>query len=144
MNPDYKNIDNKFAEVIIRDYPSTTAQTATNYGYIFTPNFPYEVLSIIEKHAVAGTNGSAVTLDVLNVPNGTAQGSGVSILTTPFSLKATADIAQIKSGLALKTNRTFSPGDSIALKVSGTLTTLEGVQVTIYYKPLNFGQFRNY
>lgn len=143
MNPKYENIDNKFGEIIIRDYPSTTAQTATSYGYIFTPPFPYEVLSIVEKHDVAATVG-VVTLDVLNVPNGVTLASGVSILVAKFDLTAAADTAQIKSGLALKTNRTFSPGDSIALKVTGTLTTLEGVQVTIYYKPLNFGQFRNY
>lgn len=141
----YEDVNNKFAFVVFRDFPSTTAQTATNYGYIFTPPFPYQVLSVVEKHDIAGTVAGA-TLDVLKVPNGTTLVSGASILATPFDVStlSTADTAQMKSGLELKTNRNFEALDSIALKVGGTLTTLEGVQVTIYIKPLNMGQFKNY
>ncbi len=140
----YENIDNKIGVLVYRDFPSTTAQTATNYGYIFTPPFPFEILSVTEKHDVAGTNGSPVTLDVLKVPNGTTLGSGVSILVSQFDLKSVADTAVLKQGLKLNTSRSFDALDSIALKVTGTLTALEGVQVTIYVKPLNMGDFRNY
>lgn len=140
----YENISNKFGFLVFRDFPSITAQTATNYGYIFTAPFPFEVLSVIEKHDVAGTNGGAVTLDVLKVPNGTTLASGTSILRTPFSVKTTADTAQMKQGLDLVDTRRFAPFDSIALVVAGTLTALEGVQVTLYCKPLNMGDFRNY
>lgn len=140
----YENINSKFGFTVSRDFPSTTAQTATNYGYIFTAPFPFEVLSIVEKHDVAGTNGGAVTLDILKVPNGTTLGSGTSILSSTFNLKATADTAQMKKGVNLNNSRTFKPFESIALKVTGTLTALEGVQVTIYCKPLNMGDFKNY
>lgn len=140
----YEEIEAKLGMMVYRDFPGATAQTATNYGYIFTPPFPYEILSIVEKHDVAGTDAGAVTLDILKVPNGTTLASGVSVLVSTFSLKSTADTAIMKQGIALSSNRSFAPLDSIALVVSGTLTALEGVQVTIYIKPLNNGDFKNY
>jgi hypothetical protein len=138
----YEEINNKIGVLIFRDFPSTTAQTATNYGYIFTSPFPFEVLSVIEKHDIAGTDGGSVTLDVRKVPNGTTLGSGTSILKSTFNLKSTADTAVIKQGVDLGSNRTFNPKDSISLTTSGTLTSLEGVQVTIYIKPTGRGDFR--
>lgn len=144
MTTKYEDIDNKIGVLVFRDFPSTTAQTATNYGYIFTPPFPFEILSIVEKHDVAGNDAGSVTLDVLKVPNGTTLASGTSVLKTTFSLKSTADTAVLKQGLDLANKRSFDPLDSIALKTSGALTALEGVQVTIYIKPLNMGDFRNY
>ncbi len=141
-NVKFEDVENKVGLVIYRDFPSTTAQTATLYGYIFTPPFSFEVLSVIEKHDVAGT--VSPVLDVLKVPNGTTLGSGVSILATTFNLTSTADTAVMKKGLGLNTSRGFNPLDSLALKMTGTLTTLEGVQITIYIKPLNLGDYRNF
>lgn len=142
METKYGDITDKVGVIVNRDYPSTTAQTASNYGYIACLPFPFEILKVIEKHDVAGTNGGAVTLDVLKVPNGTTLASGSSILNVLFNLKSTADTAVLKQGLDLNNQRSFDPLDSIALKVNGTLTSLEGVQVTIYIKPLNRGEFR--
>lgn len=140
MEINTEDIGNKVGVLVFRDFPSTTAQTSTNYGYIFTSPFPFEILSVIEKHDVAGTVNP--TLDVLKVPNGTTLGSGVSILASTFDLTSTADTSVLKLGLDLNTSRSFNPLDSIALKVSGTLTTLEGVQVTIYIKPNGRGEYR--
>jgi len=144
MNPKYEDVTAKIGILVTRDYPGSTAQTATNYGYIFNPPFPFEILSVVEKHDVAGTDAGSVTLDVLKVPNGTTLASGVSCLATTFDMKSTADTAVMKQGLELSANRSFDPLDSIALKITGTLTALEGVQVTIYIKPLNNGDFKNY
>lgn len=139
----YEEIDNKIGILISRDYPTTTPQTVTNFGYIFTAPFPYEVLSVTEKHAVAGT--VSPVLDVLRVPNGTALASGATILKSTFDLTSTANTAVMKQGNSgLSTNRAFGAFESIALKMTGTLTTLEGVVVTIYIKPKNMGDFRNY
>lgn len=138
----YEKIMNKVGILISRDYPTTTAQTAANYGYIFTAPFPFEVLSIIEKHDVAGTVDA--TLDVQRVPNGTTLASGTTILSSTFSLTSAADTAVMKQGLDLTNNRKFDPFDSISLVAGGTLTTLAGVQVTIYIRPLGMGDFRNY
>lgn len=115
---------------------------ANFYTYIATPPFSFEILSVLEKHPAAGSAGS--TLDVLYVPNGTAPAAGTSILTSVFDLTTTIDTAVMKTGLALNTNRGFSPLDSIAIKVSGIAADAQGVQVTLYCKPSNMGQFRNY
>src|SRR6478609_1282987 len=127
--PNYEDIDNKFGFVVFRDFPGATAQTATNYSYIFTPPFGYAVGNVVEKH---GTLEAGVTLDVLKVPNGIAVSSGVSILATKFDLGTTADTAINKSGLALNSNRSFNPLDSIALKLSAGAVALKDLQITIY------------
>lgn len=138
----YADLENKFGMVYARDYPSTTAQTATNYGYLFCCPFPIEILSITEKHDVAGTHGSPVTLDVLRVPNGTTLASGTTMLASTFSLKSTADTAVTKSGLDLTSQRGLAANDSVAVAVSGTMDAVAGVHITIYYKPTGRGQFR--
>lgn len=134
----YQDIQEKLGIIIVHDFPSTTAQTSTNYGLIATLPFPYEILSVTEKHTVAGTSP---VLDVLYVANGSAIGS-TSVLATTFDLSSTANTAIIKSGLDLSANRSFKPKDSIALKLTGTAGLLEGVQITIYIKPLNRGEFK--
>ncbi len=99
------------------------------------------IVAIIEKHTVAcSANG---TLQVVNVPNGSAISAGSNILTTAFDLTSTANTAVNKNPLAfVKTATILKSGDSIALKSAGTLTTLEGVQVTIYYTMANDGRYR--
>jgi hypothetical protein len=111
--------------------PSTTAQTATNYGLIFTATRPCFVSAISEKHTVAGTNGSPVTLQVERLQSTTALGAGTDLLATAFDLKGTAYTTQRGILAANKTTSSLSLNDSLALKVSGTLTSLEGVQVTL-------------
>lgn len=140
---DYSEIGNKVGLVVFRDFPFTTAQNADNYRTIFTPIFPCEVLSIIEKHDRAGSVDA--TLDVLKVTNGSTSASGQSMLRTQFDLTTTdTGTAVIKRGLQMNANRSLDPLDSIALKINGTLTNVEGVSITIYLKPLNMGQYRNY
>lgn len=111
--------------------PDTTAQTSTNYGMIFTATRPCYVRAISEKHAVAGSDAGAVTLDVTRLQGTTALGSGTSLLKTTFNLKGTAYTTQRAVMADLKTTASLVTGDSLALKVTGTLTALKGVQVTL-------------
>lgn len=127
---------------ITRDFPSTTAQTATLYGQIFTATSACEVIMVSEVHSVAGTDAGAVTLDVTKCTGTTAIGSGTSILAAAFNLKSTAYTPVRKSGLTLSSARQLALGDRLVLRTSGTLTSLEGVQVTIYIKPLGKGDYR--
>lgn len=127
---------------LFRDFPSTTAQTATNYGQIFTALFPCEVMLVAEVHTVAGTSVGTVTLDIEKCTGTTAIGAGTSILATAFNLKSTAYTPVFKSGVTLSTARQLATGDRLALKTSGTLTSLEGVQVTLNIKPLGKGDYR--
>jgi len=55
--------------------PDTMAATAANYTTpFFIADRTYEILSAVERHEVAGSDGSAVTLTVEKVPSGTAAG----------------------------------------------------------------------
>lgn len=116
--------------------PDTAAQTAANFGPMFTAPFPCVLVAVKERHAVAGSDGAAVTLDVEKIPSATAKGSGTTMLNATLSLKATADTVQ--SGVLTPTlaNRELAINDSIGIKTSGTLTALKDVTVTLYLKVL--------
>jgi len=108
--------------------------------FIFTAMGDYEVVGASEVHDVAGTNGGAVTLDVVKCASGTTVASGTSLLATPFDLKSTADTPVTKrvsnDGLAATPTRIVTAGQAIALNFTGTLTALAGVAVTLWLKPL--------
>lgn len=109
--------------------PDTQSQTTTNYGLFFVATRPCFVKAISEVHTVAGTNGSAVTLQVERLTGTTALGSGTVLLSTAFNLKGTANTVQ--RGILIPTPTGLLQGDRLALKVSGTLTDLKGVCVTV-------------
>ena len=111
--------------------PSTAAQTAANYGLIFTATRPCFVKAISEKHTIAGTDAGAVSLQVERLQDTTALGAGTNLLETAFNLKGTAYTTQRGVLASLKTTSALNLGDSLAVKTSGVLTTLQGVQVTI-------------
>lgn len=143
-NPQFDtiNIVKKDGFYCFADIYGATAQTAANYGIILVARYPIEVLQIVERHEVAGSSGSAVSLDVLNVPSGTAISAGSSMLAVAFNLKSTADTNVVKEGVALNSNRVLEEGAAIGLKTSGTLTALTGVHITIYFQNKGRGNYR--
>lgn len=118
----------------------TTAQTSGNYGVFFTALRPFEVIQISEVHETAGSAGGAVTLNIERLQGTEAKGSGDEIVTTAFDLKGTANTVVIKTFGEIA-NTILNPGDRLAFKVSGTLTSLVGVSVTVLFKPLGRGHF---
>jgi len=120
------------------------AQTATNYGVVFIARFPCEVSWVSESHAVAGSDGGAVTLNIESLKSGVATGAGDDILVTAFDLKSTADTPVRYSGrdLVISKARQLKEGDRLGLVVSGTLTALQDMNITIYLKPLGNGEYR--
>jgi len=114
---------------ICKSLESTQAATASNYGVFFVATRPCVVKAISESHTVAGSAGGAVTLTVERLKSGQALDSGTEMLTTPFDLKSIANtpvrgaIARIPTGL--------STGDRLALKDSGTLTSVAGVTINV-------------
>jgi len=117
---------------IVRCMFGTTPQTAANYTTpFFIANRPYRVISITERHQVAGSDAGAVTCQVKKVPSGTAPASGTNLLATAFNMKATADTNQTGALSAVQGALTISSGDSICLESSGTLTALVGVTVSV-------------
>ncbi|MBT3354810.1 MAG: hypothetical protein HN402_07825 [Candidatus Scalindua sp.] len=118
------------------------SQTAAYFSYVITARKGMEIVAILEKHEVAGSDGAAVTLDVKHVPNGSAISAGTSLLAEEFDLKGTADTVVYKEGVALSSARKLSPYDSVGLETTGTLTSLEGVTVTVFYKPVGKGNYQ--
>ena len=132
----------RYGKYITHSVYGTTAQTATNYGIIFIARHPIEVMRITESHAVAGSDAGAVTLDVKKAGSGVAIASGITLLTSTFNLKSTANTPVIKEGVNLSINRRLKEDDRIGLVASGTLTGLTDVQITIYYSEINQGYIR--
>lgn len=97
----------------------------------FVANKAARILSIQEVHATAGTDSSAVTMQITKeTATGTA-GTGTALLTSEFNLKGTANTVQAGS---LNTNPDvlwLNAGEKLSVKFTGTLTALAGVQVTI-------------
>ena len=114
---------------IAHSLPNTQPQTSGNYTHFFIAPAPCVVTAISEVHQTAGTDSSAVTLQIEKLSGTTAPGSGNSILGTALSLKATANTVQ--NGVLTMTlaDRTLAKGDRLALKSSGTLTAVAGLVV---------------
>jgi len=132
----------KYGKYITHSLFGTTAQTATNYGIIFVARHPIEIMRITETHSTAGSDAGTVTLDVKKAGSGVAIASGVTLLTSTFNLKSTANTPVYKEGKNLSINRKLKEGDRIGLITSGTLTSLTDVQITIYYSETNQGYIR--
>lgn len=115
------------------------AATAANYGTFFIAPYPLYVQAIREVHETAGSDGSAVTLQVEKLTGTTAKDSGTVLLSTAFDLKGTANTVQtgtlVTSSYPTIQNNTqyLSTGDRLALKDSGTLTALSNVTVTVTF-----------
>jgi hypothetical protein len=138
---EFQDLINKDVYFMSFSLPGTLSQTATNFGYIFTPSLAMEILCVLEKHTAA--SGAATTLDLVIVKNGSAIGTGVSVLKTPFALNSAANTTVAKYGVNLSSvNRTANPLDSFALVNSASNATLQGVSITIVYAPANRGGYR--
>lgn len=92
-----------------------------------------EIVFAAEIHETLGTDGSAVTLDVVKVADGTAVGSGTSLLASTFNLKATVATRQSRtlSAGTLATDRIIYSGQTLGLNFAGTMTAVTGVHVTV-------------
>lgn len=108
----------------------TSAATAGNYSIFFTATRPCIVKRISEVHTTAGTDGSAVTLQVERLQGTEAPDSGDVLLQTAFDLKGTANTVQ-EGTTVTTTVLALAVGDRLCLKDSGVLTSVAGVNVTV-------------
>lgn len=109
----------------------TDAATATNYGVFFIAPFACTLLSVKEVHSTAGTNGSAVTLNIEKLTGIQAPNAGVIMLSTELSLKATANTVQNGALTLTVANKNLAIGDRLCMKDTGTLTAVADVCVTL-------------
>lgn len=106
--------------------------TAADYdGLHFCADAAYQLVSVKERHATAGNDAGAVTLQVAKVPSGTAKASGTSMLASGISLKGTADTTATGTLSATAANTVIAAGDWIGLVLTGTPTAVDGVSVSL-------------
>lgn len=119
--------------VVVQD---TSAATAANYGVFFIAPFSCEIIEAWESHKTAGSDASAVTLDIEKLTTGQALDAGVSTLGGTFNLKGTANTPARQKATTTDLNRALKPVDRLALKDSGTLTAVAHVCVTVLLRVL--------
>lgn len=123
-------------------YGLSGANAALADGYVFTAlDADYELVAVSEVHGTAGSDGGAVTADVVRVASGGTIAAGTSLLSSTFNLKSTVDTPVTKNvsnaGLpAAQSSRVISRGQSLAINLAGTLTALAGMAITIVLQPI--------
>jgi hypothetical protein len=107
----------------------------------FTAPVKCEVVSIREIHAVAGSDGSAVSGTIRRCQGTEAATAGDDLLgSTKIDFKGTAlteqkfDAADSGELTSTTANLTLEAGDRLSLDVTGTTTALAGVIVTVLLK----------
>lgn len=122
----YMNTSDKF---FFLPYMIPNSDLGTSYGVVFIAPFACILKAVQESHLIAGTvNG---TLQVVKQKPGEGIGAGTNMLASSISLTSTANIPV--SGVLSQSisDINLAAGDRIKLTVSGTLTTLAGVCVTL-------------
>jgi hypothetical protein len=101
----------------------------------------YQLVSADEVHATAGSDASAVSLQITKDTGTNAPGAGTDLLTNNtnvgFDLKGTANTVQNGTLTATTASLVFVAGDRLSIDFAGTLTALAGVNVTINLKRLS-------
>lgn len=109
----------------------TDAATAANYSTFWIAPFTVQVTNFYEVHATAGTDGSAVTLQLEKLTGTQAPGAGNTMLSTALSLKATINTVQTATLTTTLANRSLAKGNRLALLKAGTLTSVANVTVLV-------------
>lgn len=111
------------------------AATALNYtAPFFIAQRDYYLISVTERHEVAGSDAGAVTMQLYKVPSGTAPASGTALLGTTFNLKSTAN-TNVEGTLSTTPGiLTIPRGYALAFVTSGTLTAVQGVTAAVVLK----------
>jgi hypothetical protein len=89
------------------------------------------VIALVSRGKDQGTDAGAVTLNIEKCASGTAPDSGVALLATALSLKATTNTPQYGTLTTTKADLILRKGDSLILKDSGTLTAVADLCVTV-------------
>lgn len=126
----YENLDSRKVYVH-HTIIGTAAATAANYGVFFIAPEKCYVTQVQEVHQTAGTDGGDVTLNIEKLVDGEALGGGDNILESEISLKATTNTVQTGSLSLTLANRTLDAGDRLAMKDTGTLTSVANVTVFV-------------
>lgn len=121
----------QYNAINVANVSNTVVFTAPPAASVATGALPLGQYSLVEVNArwSANTGANAATLQVVQAPSGTAVGSGTNLLATAINLQTTADT--ISTAFPANPNLVLSPGDSLGLLFTGTLTGLANIAVTV-------------
>lgn len=109
----------------------TDAATATNYGVFWIAPFECTITEIREVHQTAGTDASAVSLQIEKLTGTQALDAGVPCLATAFNLKGTINTVNTGALATTLADLRLVRGDRLAMDDAGTLTAVANVTVII-------------
>lgn len=92
------------------------------------------VRGVAMRWSTAATNGGAVTADVTKDTGTAAAGAGTSVLLAAQSVKGTINTTVFPALAASAATLTMAFGDRLAIKMTGTLTALAGLVVTVFFQ----------
>lgn len=107
------------------------AATAANYGVFLIVPIACLVTRIQEVHQTLGTDGGAVSLNIEKLTGTTVLDSGSTLLPTAFDLKASVNAVRTGTLTGTSSTRSLAAGDRLAMKDSGTLTSVANVTVLV-------------
>ena len=100
----------------------------------FIANRAYQVVAVRATWSHVGGSGAAATVEKLT--GTTAPGSGTAMLTAAFDLTGTANTVGSGTLSATASDLQLAAGNRLGVKLSGTLTALTGLNVTVYLKAI--------
>lgn len=107
---------------------------------LFIANRAWQVTAVREIHSTAGTDASAVNLQVTKDTGTNAPGAGTDLLTNNsnagFDLKGTANTVQVGTLTATVASLQLAAGDRLSVDYAGVVTALVGVVVTVTLKAI--------
>lgn len=101
---------------------------------IFIADADYEVAKVLFVPTVVGSDGSAVTADVMKCTGTQAPASGATVMSAADSLNLKATVNTVVTGTlsATESARRITSGDRLAVNFTGTLTAAVGyIQVNL-------------
>lgn len=123
------------SEALVQLEVSSFPQASPADHTFFVANRAYRVTAIREVHSTAGSDGSAVNVQVTKDTGTQAPGAGANLLTNNtnagFDMKGTANTVQTGTLTATTADLELAAGDRLSLDFAGTLTALAGVVVTV-------------
>lgn len=100
-----------------------------NYPVFYTATAPCFLIEARLRHEING--GSGAIVDVVKVPNAIAKNNGQSMLASKFDISAGLTNVQVKGVTIVLAGYQLVPGDSMALKASGTLINASNICVGV-------------
>jgi hypothetical protein len=122
------------------EFPLATAASVVTQHFMIIPTAS-RLVGISEIHATAESTAATMTAYIEKLTGTTAPGSGTTVMSGTFDMKATANTLQqatlttAGTGDSDTANLQFAAGDRVGIKFSATGTELAGVVISMAFAP---------